>query len=107
MRVELKTEGGFAVFPGLNKPLVIDSRKLSAEDAAELSQKLEALHFFDLPVEASSPAPGAADYRQYTITVQDGQRRHTVKATEPVQNGDLQQFIAYLRDLGKPGKSQS
>jgi hypothetical protein len=36
MRVQLKIEGGIAYFPGLSRPRVIESDKLSKEEAAEL-----------------------------------------------------------------------
>jgi Emfourin len=84
MRIEFTMEGGFAHVPGLARPAVIESEALPESDAAALVRLLEAARFFERPALPTPPRPGAADYRQYTITAQDGDRRHTVKVIEPV-----------------------
>ena len=89
MKVEFKVEGGVAFFPGLAKPLTIDTGELAEEESAELVRLVQAAHFFDLPAIASVPSPGAADYRQYTITVEDKGRHHTVSFADPVNNRSL------------------
>ena len=38
MRIELKTDGGLAYFPGLSKPFSIDSDALPAPEAKQLQQ---------------------------------------------------------------------
>src|SRR6185436_15346457 len=67
MRVELQTEGGMAYFPGLSKPVVVDSSDLPKEQAARLQQLIDSTHFFDLPAASRSVPKGAADIRRYTI----------------------------------------
>ncbi len=107
MRVQFATEGGVAFFPGLSKPTVIDSADLPEDDAAKLRQLIDSARFFDLP-EASRALPkGAADYRQYTITVEDGKRRHTVRLTDPVENPNLQALIDFLRSYKAPAGPSS
>jgi hypothetical protein len=97
MRIEFKTEGGIAHFPGLSRPVVIDSNGLSAEEDAELTRLVEAARFFERPSAVGTPSPGAADYRQYTITVQDGGQQHTVKLVDPVDDIGLQQLLHFLQ----------
>lgn len=101
MRIQLKVSGGFASFPGLSQPIVIESDALPRDQADRLKQLLDQAHFFDLPAVVKPPAPGAADYRQYTITVDDGSRHHTVQATDPLGNPELQALLDFLRAYKK------
>jgi len=97
MRVHLKIDGGVAYFPGLSRPITIDSEALPAQEADKLMQLLDAAHFFDLPPVINIPLPGAADYRRYTITVDDDSKHHTVQLTDPIEDPNLQALITYLR----------
>lgn len=101
MRVQLKITGGVSYFPGLSQPVVIDSDALPDDQAERLNHLLEQVHFFSLPPVVNTPAPGAADYRQYTITVDDGDRHHVVQATDPVENPELQALLDFLRKQKK------
>jgi len=106
MHIQFTTEGGIAHFPGLSKPVAIDSEQLSPEEAAELKRLVEAVHFFDLPAQVGVPAPGAADYRQYTITVEEGGRKHTVRLTDPVKDPDLHNLLSFLRAQAKAQRAR-
>ena len=97
MRVEMQTDGGIAYFPGLNKPIVVDSSKLPNKQAAQLQQLIDSAHFFELPAASRSLPKGAADLRRYTITVADGQRRRTVRLNDPVEDAQLQALIEFLQ----------
>ena len=97
LRIELKVEGGLAYFPGLSKPTVIDSDQLPQQEADELKRLVTATSFFSLPNAIGTPAPGAADYRRYTITVQDGGKQHTVHLTDLVEDPELQKLLSYLK----------
>jgi len=101
MRVELKMEGGLAYFPGLSKPILIDSTVLPEDEAQELRRLVEASRLFERPTIISAPRRGAADYRQYTITVEDGERRHTVKLVDPVTDHHLQALLRFLQTKAK------
>jgi hypothetical protein len=101
MRVEFTTEGGLAYFPGLSKPVIIDSNQLSVADVAELKQSLEAVQFFALPEEIGQPAPGAADYRRYTITVEEEGNHHTVTLIEPIFEPNIQRLLSFLKAQAK------
>ena len=50
-------------------------------------------HFFDLPAAVGEPARGAADYQQYTLTIADGERRHTVRVLVPPQDQALGELL--------------
>jgi len=90
-------EGGIAYFPGLSKPITIDSDTLLKQESDELKRLVNATHFFALPAVMGSPSPGAADYRQYTITIQDEGKQHTVHLTDLIENPNLQALLTYLR----------
>src|SRR5512138_3005106 len=79
MRVELQTDGGIAYFPGLSKPVVVNSDDLPKAQASQLRQLIDDAHFFELPTAPRARPKGAADMRSYTITVEDGKRRSTVR----------------------------
>jgi hypothetical protein len=96
MRIQLKIEGGLAYFPGLSKPIKIESNELPDQEANKLKQLLDAAHFFDLPPVLNAPAPGAADYHQYTITVDDDNKHYTVQMTDPIEP-NLQALLSYLK----------
>jgi hypothetical protein len=46
-------------------------------------------------------ARGAADYRQYTITVKADNWRHTVRLADPVEDPALQRLIHFLPEQAK------
>jgi len=97
MHVELQTDGGIAFFPGLNKPVVLNSSDLPKDQADQLQQLIDSTRFFELPVASRAQPKGAADMRGYTITVEDGRRRRTVRLSDPVEDSGLQALIAFLQ----------
>src|SRR5215212_3428423 len=97
MRVELQTEGGIAFFPGLNKPVVLNSKDLPKDQAAQLQQLIDSTRFFDLPAASRALPKGAADMRRYTIKVEDGRRRRTVRLNDPIEDARLQALIDFLQ----------
>jgi hypothetical protein len=101
MRIQFKTEGGIAAFPGLSKPVTIDTNQLPKEEAAELERLVNTVRFFELPARARAAPPGAADYRQYTITVEDGGQHHTVQLDEFVAEPNLQALVRRLEVQAK------
>ena len=97
MRIEFKMEGGLAHFPGLAKTVCIDSEQLSQEELAELENLVEKVGFFKLPSISAPTFKGAADYYTYTVTVEAGGRRKTVRLTDPIDDPNLQRLIIALR----------
>ena len=99
MRITLKTEGGLAHFPGLQQPVSVALPELPSETQAQLRKLIEACDFFNLPQRPAAPAPGAADYRTYVITVETGEKAHTVTVHEPVKDEHLRQLIQLVRSM--------
>lgn len=97
MRIQLNVSGGMAYIPGLSRPIIIDSDTLPPQEAEELRRLVDDAHFFDLPPVFNVPAPGAADYRQYTITVEDGKKHHTIQAVDPITDPHLQALLRFLQ----------
>ena len=106
MKIEFKTEGGIAYFPGLSKPVLIDSGELSEEENRELERLLDISSFFELPVDVGPSPQRGADYRRYTIKVDDGRRSHTVRLADPVENTDLLALLDYLRTKARTLKKK-
>ena len=96
MRVEFKTDGGFAYLPGLNQPFIIDTGELSAREVGELERLMDAARFFDLS-ETTEPRRATADTRRYTISVSSPERSHTVHLEEPIEDANVQALVDYLR----------
>ena len=100
MRVEFKTEGGFAYLPGLSQPVTIDTDGLPPGEAGKLERLVEAAGFFELPA-TSEPPRGGADFRSYTVSVSSSGRSHTVRIAEPVENPQLQALLDYLGERAR------
>lgn len=97
MHIELSQTGGVGNFPGLSKPVTLDVDQLEEVEQAELRLLVEAARFFDLPDSMGTPAPGAADYQYFILTIADGEHRRTVRALVPVENVPLRELIQSIR----------
>jgi hypothetical protein len=94
IHIEFAKSGGIA---GLRfPPLMIDSAKLSAEDAHKLAELIAKVRFFDRP--ELYPAHGA-DLFCYTITVEMNGKRHSV-SYDDVGPAELQPLIGWLATRG-------
>jgi len=92
-------EGGFAAIPGLRRPLDVDVDALPPEQAQHVSELLDRLDFFDLPERIDPPTPGAADYREYVLTADDGERCHTVRCPDFAAPPGLRALVELLDTL--------
>jgi hypothetical protein len=95
--INFESGGGFAHFPGLSRQVRIDTDALAAEQADQLKGLVERARFFEQPAEVGAPPPGAADLRSYTITVRDGDRTHTVKTSDALEDPALRDLVEHLR----------
>jgi hypothetical protein len=101
MRVTFQTEGGIAHFPGLSRPVTLETDQMPEQEAAELRELMGAARLLDRPAQVGKAARGAADYRQHTITVEAQDRRYTVRVSEPIEDPDLQRLLRFLQDKAK------
>ena len=104
MNVTIQTAGGFASIPALSRSVTLDTAKIDPLLAQQLESLVADAALFDRPPLINTTLPGAADYRTYTITVQDGARVNTVRLTDPILDPTLErllsQFQAAARLLG-------
>ena len=105
MRIQCTREGGFAAFPGLSKPATIDTATLAQPVALSIERLVESTRFFSLPTEVNRPQPGAADYLHYTMTIDDGRRRHTVHLIEPILDPQLKALLEAVQDAIRSQRS--
>jgi hypothetical protein len=101
VRIELETEGGFAAFPGLARPVTIDTAALPTEEAETIAGLVRDARFFARPEPEQAMPPGAADYRTYTITVEDGAQRRMLRVHDPITDAHLAALIARVRAAGR------
>jgi hypothetical protein len=103
MRVTFKTPStGVGYFPGLAKPVVIEADQLPEAEARELAALVSDARFFDQPAAAAAAtARGAADQRQFAITVEQDGRRRTLHLSEPIDDPGLKRLVRFLEDKAK------
>lgn len=101
MEIEFLTEGGFAAFPALRQPKLIDTALLPSEEAATLEGLIEEIDFFNLP--SSLPQqPVYPDAFRYTITVKQDKLQHSIKRSDPIEDPKLAELVNLLRKYTKP-----
>jgi hypothetical protein len=100
MRVTLKTEGGIAHFPGLAKPITVDTNGLASDLSARLHELVEATAFFQLPNTVGA-LPAGADMRTLTVTVEVDARVHRVSTAETAAPPPLRALVDFVRQHGK------
>lgn len=103
MRIFYQREGGVAYFPGLSRPLEIDTGALPAAQAARLEELVAAAAVF-ARASAPPPRPGAADVVTYTLRVEEGRRRTTLRLQDPVGAPELRALLDYLEELRRSAR---
>jgi hypothetical protein len=98
MRISLRTSGGVGYFPGLAAPRTVDVDALGDDELRAVRQLVDDARFFELPARPPT-LKGAADYRTYEITIEDGARRHTAVLADPIVEPALQELVERLRAL--------
>lgn len=91
MILTIRVDGGLAQFPGLTRPITVDTAVLPHVAAHELEALVAESTFFSLPAAVG----GAGEGRPTTwITIQDGTRSHTIRTPEPSPDPVLARLIA-------------
>ena len=96
MRVTFKTEGGVAHFPGLARPVCIDTEDLSPDEAQELEQRVRDARLFEADGAAAGRGAAARDARCHTITVEEGEDRRTARVCDPAKNPEVGSLVSLL-----------
>lgn len=94
MIIHLVRTGGFG---GIRREVRIETRSLPGKERESLEGLVRDSGFFALPEKFPRPARGA-DYFTYTVTVDDGGRRHSVEVSQPSLPESLRPLI---RELSK------
>jgi hypothetical protein len=102
MNITIQTDGGLAPLPGLSRPSTIDTTRIDPQLTRQLESLVRESRFFDQPPRIDTTLKGAADYRTYTITVQDGPRVHTVQLTDPITDANLERLVSCLQIIARP-----
>jgi hypothetical protein len=97
VKIEYRTSGGVAYLPGLAAPVTFDTAELPTERRAAIERLVEEARFFDQPGDA--PPPRGADYQIHTITIRDGNRAHTVRRADPIEDPALAALVDALRQM--------
>ena len=100
MRVELKTSGGVAHFPGLSRPAVVSTDDLSGEDARELQRLVEAARRLEPPSPRTKPAP---DSQLHSLTIEDAGRTESLRFTDPLP-APAAELVAFIRSHAARGR---
>ena len=99
MRIQVTMAStGLAYFPGLARPVTIESQDLPEQEAATVERLVGAARFFALPAVVGAASGPTPDARQYTVTIEDGARQHTVRISDPAEDPDLRALLDYLKD---------
>ena len=99
VRITFAVDGGFAVFPGLARPVTIDVD--GSPDADALKALVERSDFFDREEPRAVAARGAADERRYVVTVDDGSRSRTLTIPESTDDASLKSLVGALDDRAR------
>jgi hypothetical protein len=98
MRIAFSVDGGLASFPGLRKPVTLDSAQLSPQRAQRLHALVERAQFFKA---APPQPPSGADQRAYTVEIDDGRQCRTMTLTEPIADAGLRELVSEIRDCAR------
>ncbi len=93
MRITVERDGGFAYIPGLSAPATLDTAALPSDEAAPLEAAARAADFSAKAAQAGAPAPGSADHRTVTVTVEDGGSSRSISVSDPVEDPALRSLV--------------
>lgn len=97
MRIRLQREGGLAYFPGLARPVEVDTHELPPEVGERLEEIVHSCGLLENPVRQAPPQ--GADYQKYTLVIESGEQQSVVELYDPVTDRDLQTLLELLREV--------
>lgn len=98
MRISLERSGGFANIP---LQVSVDTETLPSEQSVQLRQWIETAQFFDLP--SNRVTPMQPDRFQYQITVEEGDRQHSIMVSESAMSNQLKPLVQWLTTYARRG----
>ncbi|MBE9213482.1 hypothetical protein IQ247_12520 [Plectonema cf. radiosum LEGE 06105] len=93
MLISLERSGGFT---GIGKVITIDTTKIPQHQAEQLPILLESANFFHLPTYIAADSTPNRDRFQYTITVEDEDKQHSITIEESSIPGTLRPLIDWI-----------
>lgn len=95
MRISFKRSGGFAGLVGQNQGIEIDTEKLPQPKAKELEKLVKETRAFDHQSDDTT-AYQARDGYQYDLTLDEGERKHSIQTSDGAVPDKLQPLIQWL-----------
>jgi hypothetical protein len=89
MRIIIVRSGGFT---GIPVEITVDENELQPNEADQLHSAVQESHFFSLPTRLPDHS-GGADTFNYTITVEDLARTHTIVGPESALPPPLDELV--------------
>lgn len=96
MQITVERSGGFT---GMPLTITVDTAHLPPEQAVHLRHLVEAADFFHLP--ATLSATVQSDRFEYEVTVQEGDRKHTITFGEAAMPERLRPLLSWLMELAR------
>jgi hypothetical protein len=100
MRVELSIEGGFAYFPGLAQPIVVEATQLSAADATEL-RRLCGAALAAGGKARMSPLASFPDARRYQLAIDVDGVTHELTVADPISPQAVADLIEFVNRVAR------
>lgn len=95
MKIYFSTSGGLMGI--LNNNVMIDSDTFPEKEKYQFENLIRHSDFFNLQSDRP-PRHGAADYINYSISIEDGKQKHTVKTNDVTMSSQLEPVIRFLQN---------
>lgn len=99
MRITFSRSGGVT---GVRLRTTVSEDDLSAPHAAKLRRLVKAADCFRLPQQLAADSK-QRDRFQYELTLEDGERRHTITIDEEAATPALLKLLEWLTDMARGG----
>ena len=103
MNINFKSDGGFSHFPGLNKPIDVNTDELSEEEAESLTKLVESAS--NESSRQFKPEIGS-DKKKYTIVITDKGEKKTILMSDGESDSGLRNLLQYLLRKQKEGRQK-
>ncbi|MBW4692767.1 MAG: hypothetical protein KME27_13495 [Lyngbya sp. HA4199-MV5] len=96
MQITLERSGGYT---GIPITITVDTATLAPDNVNQLRRLVDAADFFHVPAPPSTPAQ--PDRFEYEITVQEGDRKHTIAFEEAAIPESLKPLVHWLVETAR------